>query len=305
MKDAYDDADAASHYFTVNNTKLHAYRLGDPNNPPLVMLHGMQDLSASLLPVARRLSEQFCVWMPDLSGHGRSTRPGTYSMSSYVYDVYALISEQIAQPVALFGHSLGGQICARVAALFPELVSAAVIVEGLGPSAIAMANRTRSNINLEQEAARLKSVFGHRSRPLPDLESAARKLAANNPRLGDDRAKAIAAIATEAAPDGTLKWAFDPLVRAVFIGTDDAPRYWPHVHCPVLLVAGRQAHEYWTRATGLACADGGDFAPGELRARQQTFPNAELAEFEGSGHMVHFDEPERLAEVSFEFLSRI
>jgi len=304
MKDAYDDADATSLYFTVNNTQLHAYRLGDTGNPPLVMLHGMQDVSASLLPVARKLSEQFCVWMPDLRGHGRSARPGTYSMSAFVYDVYALLAEHIEQPAALFGHSLGGQICARVAALFPELVTAAVIVEGLGPSAIAMATRARSNTDLAQEAARLKSVYKHRSRPLPDLESAARKLAANNPRLGAPRAKAIAAIATEAAPDGTLKWAFDPLVRAVFIGTDDAPRYWPHVRCPALLVAGRQAHEYWTRATGLTCTEGGDFTPGELHTRQQMFANAELVEFAGSGHMVHFDEPGRLAAVSFEFLVR-
>jgi pimeloyl-ACP methyl ester carboxylesterase len=305
MKDAYDDADAASLYFTVNDTKLHTYLLGDPNNPPLVMLHGMQDLSGSLLPVARKLSERYSVWLPDLRGHGRSVRPGTYSMSAFVYDVYALISTQLKQPAALFGHSLGGQICVRVAALFSELVTAAVIVEGLGPSAAAMAARSRKNINLEQEAARLKGVYGHQPRPLPNINAAARKLVANNPRLGDARARAIASIATESRPDGTLAWAFDSLVRAVFIGSEDAPKYWPQVPCPVLLVAGNHAHEYWTRATGLACADGGDFEPGELRSRQQIFPNAELVEFAGSGHMVHFDEPERLANVSFEFLCRI
>ena len=305
MTDAYDDAGAQSLHFAVNNATLHLYRLGDPAKPPLLMLHGMQDVSRTLLPIARRLGEQYCVWLPDLRGHGRSARPGTYSMSAFVYDVYALISDCIKQPVTLFGHSLGGQICARVAALFPDEIRAAIIVEGLGPSAKAMAVRGRASTDLAQEAVRLKQVYGHRSRPLPDINFAAERLLANNPRLEASRARAIALCATERDADGALMWSFDPLVRSVFIGTDDAPRYWPHVACPVLLVAGRHAAEYWTRATGLAPDDGGEFEAGELETRRQAFQNAELVMLENAGHMVHFDEPDRLAEVSNSFLARL
>jgi pimeloyl-ACP methyl ester carboxylesterase len=108
-----------------------------------------------------------------------------------------------------------------------------------------------------------------------------------------------------------LEWNFDPRVQTVFVGSDaDASeRYWANVRCPVSIIAGDLAGEYWSRAfSGNKEPTGsdwtGDFAPGELEARVDTFPDAELVHMPGSGHMVHFDEPERLAQATLEFLGR-
>ena len=84
----------------------------------------------------------------------------------------------------------------------------------------------------------------------------------------------------------------------------DSERLWQAVRCPVLTITGDHAHEYWR--TALPHNDyTGHFQPGEYEARIRNFANIEHESFEGSGHMVHFDEPERLAERTLHFLERM
>jgi pimeloyl-ACP methyl ester carboxylesterase len=69
----------------------------------------------------------------DLRGHGRSeVKPsGGYLPSDYVTDIISFIlTTYPGQQFILVGHSMGGQIAARVAALRPDLVSAVVSVDG-------------------------------------------------------------------------------------------------------------------------------------------------------------------------------
>lgn len=299
----------------ANGVALHVYTLGDPEKRPLVMLHGMRDVALSLLPVAEHLSHDYHVLLPDLRGHGRSARPGNYALPQYLFDLHCVFSRLLdsptvgersshPQPAALFGHSLGGQIVSRFAALFPQLVAAAVIVEGLGPPDRAMDPATALTV----EGDRLLQTLGIpvQSRALPSIEFAAERLRANNPRLQPDHALAIARRATELDQAGNLHWAFDPRVRSVFVGGAplEGERYWAAVRCPALIVSGRHAAEYWRGAIPAGPDWQGEFAPGELETRAGLFSDHELLVFEHSGHMVHFDEPDRLAEAVDDFLGR-
>jgi pimeloyl-ACP methyl ester carboxylesterase len=299
-------AEPAAVHVDANGVDLSVYTLGNSNGPPLVMLHGMRDVALGLLPVAEALSDDFSVVLPDLRGHGKSARPGGYAMPQFLFDLHQVLDALGIERAALLGHSLGGQIVGRFAALFPRRVTAAVIVEGLGPPARPFTDDPEQA--LEWEAARLLESLGAppSTRALPDLAFAAARLIANNPRLSQARAAELARAATELDADGRRVWAFDPRARSVFTGLPpaDGERYWRAVRARTLIVSGALAHEYW----GGAMADGtnweGRFAPGELEARVALFRNAEHVLFEGSGHMVHFDEPERLARVVGEFLRR-
>jgi pimeloyl-ACP methyl ester carboxylesterase len=58
-------------------------------------------------------------------------RPGAYMPADYVADIEALISTRYpGQKFIVVGHSMGGQIAARLAARRPDLVSAVVSVDG-------------------------------------------------------------------------------------------------------------------------------------------------------------------------------
>lgn len=283
---------------------LNVYLLGDPARPCIVMLHGMRDVALGLLPIAERLARDYHVLLTDLRGHGASDRPGNYAMGAFVFDLHRVVSELAHAPVALFGHSLGGQIAVRFAALFPELTAGAVIVEGIGPPE--RPHLAAPGAALRSEGQRLLGTFGLPAvtRALPSLEFAAERLLANNPRLGSSRARELAVQATERDADGNLVWAFDPRVASVFTTSNESNRYWAGVGCPTLLVTGARAGEYWSRAVPGNVGWSGDYAPGELEARLALFTDHEHQQFENSGHMVHFDEPERLAEATCEFLRR-
>ncbi|WP_312055595.1 alpha/beta hydrolase [Pantoea brenneri] len=69
----------------------------------------------------------------DLRGHGRSEvmPSGHYAPADYVADIESLIlTHYPGQKFILIGHSMGGQIAARLAAKRPDLVSAVVSVDG-------------------------------------------------------------------------------------------------------------------------------------------------------------------------------
>lgn len=293
---------------SANGVKLNVYRLGPELNealPPVVMLHGMRDVGLSLLPVAEAIAEMRPVFLLDLRGHGNSDKPGGYTMVQLVYDLHVVMTELVGSSAILFGHSLGGHVVCRYAAHFPTQVLGAIVVEGLGPPAGRAPDDPEMRLKMEGERILGSLSIPEQQRPLPDLAFAAGRLQANNPRLPEDRALELARQGTTLR-NGQLEWNFDPRVQTVFVGSDaDASeRYWASVRCPVRIIAGDLAGEYWRSAMPPGSDWSGNFAPGELEARVDSFPDAELVRMPGSGHMVHFDEPESLTRATLDFLRR-
>lgn len=300
----------ARHTVNANGVNLNVYELpgpiGSEPKTPVVMLHGMRDVALSLIPIATALAGTYPVYLMDLRGHGGSDKPGNYAMMQFVYDLHAVVSQLVGSPVALLGHSLGGHIVCRFAALFPELARAAIVVEGLGPPDAR--HPQDPALALTMEARRLLETLSipAAQRPLPDAAFAAGRLQANNPRLDPDRAMELARQGTVKNEAGELNWAFDPRVASVFLGQgeQESARYWAAVRCPSCIVSGDHSAEYWGRAIPAGTQWTGEFAPGELAARVSSFPDAEDVRMPGSGHMVHFDEPAALARVALDFLNR-
>jgi pimeloyl-ACP methyl ester carboxylesterase len=293
------------HWVDANGVRLSVLELGDPAARPLVMLHGMRDVAASLLPIAEPLAREWRVLLPELRGHGASDQPGCYTLEHYLYDQNKVMDALGLVDAVWFGHSLGGQIVVRLAAIFPQRVTSAIVVEGLGPPD--RPGQSDPDRWLMGYGQRLMDTLGipERQRTLPGVEFAAGRLLANNPRLGAERAQMLAAAATRRTPTGELVWAFDPRVRSVFVSfiqPDEAAAYRRNVRCPVLAISGDLAHEYWRAQMPFEWD--GRFAPGELEARIREFPDHEHVAIPGAGHMVHFDEPAALIQAATDFLER-
>ncbi len=90
--------------------RLAADAFGEPDAPPVLMLHGGGQTRHAWQATATDLAE--AGWQAitvDLRGHGESThpRPPAYALDDFVADVRALI-KTIAQPPVVIGASLGG-----------------------------------------------------------------------------------------------------------------------------------------------------------------------------------------------------
>ena len=88
-----------------------AYRVwGSPGAPPLVLLHGLGDSAADWGGVGPAFGGHWRVYAPDLRGHGRSGRPGDYSVELMAADVLAFLDALRLDRVDLIGHSMGGLV---------------------------------------------------------------------------------------------------------------------------------------------------------------------------------------------------
>ena len=132
-----------SRHFISQRLRLHYVDWGNPDAPPLLLVHGGRDHCRNWDWVAQALRSDWHIICPDLRGHGDSqwSPDGNYSMSAYIYDLAQLIHQQSLAPVTIVAHSLGGNICLRYAGIYPEKVRKLVAIEGLGPSPKVIAER--------------------------------------------------------------------------------------------------------------------------------------------------------------------
>jgi esterase len=118
----------------LRGMRFHFTEWGDPDAPPVLMLHGGNQSSHSWDLVSLHLSNRFHVYALDQRGHGDTewSRELDYSMEAMTADVLAFIGDQeIVRPV-IFGHSMGGRVTLHVALEAPLLARALVIVD-VGP----------------------------------------------------------------------------------------------------------------------------------------------------------------------------
>ena len=107
---------------------LHYEDDGDPGAPPILVLHGITQSSATWAWLVPHLAHDHRVVRLDFRGHGRSERtPGAYAFPGYVADATAICEQVLQRPAVLVGHSLGGGTAAGLAQTRPDLVRGVVL----------------------------------------------------------------------------------------------------------------------------------------------------------------------------------
>lgn len=111
-----------------------------PGVPPLVLVHGWMDVSASYQFVVDALSEAFYagrhIIAPDWRGFGHSMPPAPcdhYHFADYLGDLDALLDHYVpeGQPVDLVGHSMGGNVAMLYAGARPARIRRLVNLKAL------------------------------------------------------------------------------------------------------------------------------------------------------------------------------
>lgn len=266
-------------YFS-QRLRLHYVDWGNPDAPPLILLHGGRDHCRNWDWIAADLRRDYHVICPDLRGHGDSawSASGHYTMANYIYDLAQLIHQQNLAPVTIVAHSLGGNIALRYTGIFPETVHRLVAIEGLGPgprSAAAQNGKTiqeRMRSWVEQQ----RGLAGRQHRRYATLDDACARMQEANKHLTAEQARHLTQHGVNQNEDGTYSWKFDHYVRAwppYDMTREEIAELWGNITCPTLLVWGRES---W--ATNPA-EDG----------RLAYFRNARVLAVDGAGHWVHHD----------------
>jgi pimeloyl-ACP methyl ester carboxylesterase len=257
---------------------------GNPDAPPLILLHGGRDHARSWDWTAGALRTRWHVIAPDLRGHGDSewSADGDYGTLANLYDVAQLIHQLKLAPVTIVAHSYGGNIALRYAGTYPENVRKLVAIEGLGPSPKMLAERLAkpASLRLRGWIEAKRASAGRTPRKYASIDDALARMKEENHYLSDEQARHLTIHGVSQNEDGTYTWKFDPYMR-IFppfdMAQSDIDQLWAAIDCPTLLMYGEKS---WASNP-------------EKDGRARHFRNARVITFENAGHWLHHDQFDR------------
>lgn len=99
------------------------------NGQPLIILHGLYGISDNWVNYARKLSDKFKIYIPDLRNHGQSGHSIHFNYDVMTEDINEFIeTHEIKNPV-LMGHSMGGKVAMKFALDYPDIVSKLIVID--------------------------------------------------------------------------------------------------------------------------------------------------------------------------------
>lgn len=269
--------------FDSAGVRINAWEWPVDGRPMLLLVHGGRDQARSWDFVAERLAGRFHIVAPDLRGHGDSqwSTEGQYDLADFVADSASVLVE-LPSPIHVVGHSLGGNIALRLAAIYPERVERLVAIEGLelpltrdaAKHAEPLAGRFRKWLDERQAIER-------RQPPVyASVAAAADRMALEFPQL--DRAMIDHLALHSVRPiEGGFTWKFDNRTRLrppIDSDSRDFDALLTSIACPTLLLYG-----------------GSSWVPAPNPSRLAMISDHRLRRYEDAGHWLHHDHPDQFA----------
>jgi pimeloyl-ACP methyl ester carboxylesterase len=113
---------------------VHYRDQGDPQGPPIVMIHGFSASLQAWEPWVARLGDRYRIVTLDLPAHGLTRAPADYVVSPDRYaDVVDAVTKNLKLgPYVVVGNSMGGGVAWTLALHHPERVRGLVLVDSVG-----------------------------------------------------------------------------------------------------------------------------------------------------------------------------
>jgi pimeloyl-ACP methyl ester carboxylesterase len=251
--------------------------------PPVLLLHGLAATKLSYLPLLPALARDHSVIVPDLPGHGESTKPrADYTPSYFARVIHGLLDELEVDRAAVIGNSMGGRVALEVAADLPDRVSSLVLLD---PAAAGV--------------------------PFPLYARLLRMLPTGAGAVPIPLRKRIVAYGIR-----TLFEAPDRLPQGAYLaGADEFIRVYRHGRARVALLSAMRGlmkdrrDSFWERMaeidvrTLILWGSEDRLVPVRLGRRlAATMPRAELVVLPGVGHVPQFEVPEEIRRLVLRFL---
>ena len=291
-------SESRSRFIDVCGLKIHCLEWGEPNDDPLVLVHGWRDHAQSwnyfVHALQKKVQRPLWIIAPDCRGHGDSGWVGTggyYYFPDYLHDLDCVIHSLRIPSVTLIGHSMGGTISFLYTGTFPKRVRKLVLVEGIGPPAMAFSDAPP---RMEKFLSQMRSIredttVEHKSFEYLSLEDAAKRFHRVNTRLTAERALELTRWGMRKNENGKWVWKFDPLHRTTSsqpFYAGQAMEFYRRIECPVLVIVGTESKRP---------------PRPDMQQRLDAISDHRRVDIPRAGHMVHQDNPEDLADEILRF----
>jgi pimeloyl-ACP methyl ester carboxylesterase len=285
----------ASIFVDIRGLRYHCRIWGEAGQPKLFMLHGWMDVSASFQFLVDALQADWQVIAPDWRGYGLSAwgPADCYWFPDYMGDLDRVLAHfEPERPATLIGHSMGGNIASMYAGIRPERVARLINLEGFGMSRSEPAKAPQRYAKWMEQLA---DTTGFRD--YADFAELAARMRTSNPRLTEARALYLAQHWGRQTAEGRVELRSDPahrLINPVSYQLEEAMACWRNVAAPVLWIDGAESRTMERMRINAVDHD----------ARKACIRNLSAHTLPEAGHMLHHDQPERLAALIEDFLRR-
>ncbi len=288
---AKQKASPTSHSFYSQRQRIHYLDWGNPDAPPLLLVHGNRDHCHNWDWVAEELRDDYHIIAPDFRGHGDSewVMGSSYTHSEYVYDLAQLIHQQDLAPLHIIAHSLGGGVALRYAGVYPEHIKKMIVIEGTGAPPHVY-NPPPVHERMRDWIENTRKMAGRTPRKYDTIDDAFNRMHEENSHLRADQARHLTIHGSNQNEDGTYSWKFDNYthVMSPFDMTLEQTReLWGRIDAPVLLVTGSES---WFGKQGRP-----DPVP--------FFQNARHVEVKNAGHWVQHDQLDEFLKLTRDFFA--
>ena len=242
---AKEKASPTSHSYYSQRLRLHYLDWGNPEAPPLLLVHGNRDHCHNWDWVAQELRDEYHIIAPDFRGHGDSewVNGSAYSHSEYIYDLAQLIHQQNLAPLHVIAHSLGGGVALRYAGIYPENIKKMIVIEGTGgpPS---MYNPEPPHKRLRDWIESTRKMSGRLPKRYASLDEAYSRMHEANKHLREDQAKHLTVHGSNQNEDGSYSWKFDNYTHVMSpfdLNQEQTRELWGRIESPLLLISGKES----------------------------------------------------------------
>ncbi len=243
-----------------NGVKIHYHRTSQ-GFYPLVLLHGLLDAGLCWNRLSLALHQFYDVYLPDARGHGYSECPEEpFYFDDMAEDVTEFIKKLAIQRPVLIGHSMGAALAAKVAAAYPDLIAAIVLIDPpwYDPELMTQELADRMTSGFKDELAKMKQMT---------YEEIATYCQTIHPNWNAD----------DIRPWSKTKQQVDPRILEI---TPEISIDWmdtaAKIQIPALIMTGN-------------CEHGAILSQSQLKELLRDHPNWESTYYEESGHNIQRD----------------
>ncbi|MCK5121326.1 MAG: alpha/beta fold hydrolase [Methylococcales bacterium] len=102
---------------------------GDRSRSPLIIIHGFFASSRNWRQMAKRLAEDYCVYVLDMRNHGLSPHAPEMDYPIMAEDLKSFMDEHQLATAKILGHSMGGKVAMWFALHHPERIQHLIVAD--------------------------------------------------------------------------------------------------------------------------------------------------------------------------------
>jgi pimeloyl-ACP methyl ester carboxylesterase len=278
-------------YVSVRDAQYAVRTWGRPGQAPLLLLHGVRDSSITFQFLVDKFEGEHFIVAPDWRGHGATQSLRAIGwFHEYLADLDVLLRTLSleGEPLAIVGHSMGGNVATVFAALRPEKVKCMVALDSFGVKPVAPAPFLDSLVRwLDRESNGCQQPGS----TLLSCEAIASALQHRNPRLPLSHALFLARELVGKPGEGAQSIKAERRSIQLFHGLNEWTECWHRIRCPALWLASS------------------DPLPGSIRADKALFDSVcgiigenNIRRVPNTGHNMHHDAPQVIAKMIEDFV---